>query len=314
MKRKRWLAPSGLGLFLTLVPIACKDKSESVAQGPAPQTALRMEKSKKPLSGEFKKYWYDGEAEITSYALEQARYGELRKGEAVLIYVTEDFLPGVQVKAERKHPDNISVLKLNSTKTFLTGIYPYSIMESTFYPVGDNGHALKNSLSVQEWCGHVYSQINNRERFEFTSHSYFEGEADRSSTLDKAILESELWTKLRIDPRGLPQGEIQVVPSLEYLRLHHREPRAYRAQGDLSSRDGTHTYTLSYPELGRTLAIEFATHFPHGITGWWEENLQGHGEKARTMTSRATKIQSLKAAYWSRQGNGDLHLRDSLGL
>jgi len=32
----------------------------------------------KPTSEAFKKYWYAGEAEITSYKLEQARYGEVR--------------------------------------------------------------------------------------------------------------------------------------------------------------------------------------------------------------------------------------------
>ena len=30
---------------------------------------------------------------ISSYKLEQARYGEIRNGKAVLVYVTEDFLP-----------------------------------------------------------------------------------------------------------------------------------------------------------------------------------------------------------------------------
>ena len=80
------------------------------------------------LSQAFKDYWYQGKAEITSYKLEQARYGEMRDGNAVLIYVTEDFLPEVQVKADRQNAKNIPVLKLNSTKNFNTGIYPYSIM------------------------------------------------------------------------------------------------------------------------------------------------------------------------------------------
>ena len=87
-----------------------------------------------PLSPEFKEYWYSGEAEITSYKLEQARYGELREGKAVLIFVTEPFLADKQVKANRSNPENIPVLKLNSTKKYLTGIYPYSIMSSSFYP------------------------------------------------------------------------------------------------------------------------------------------------------------------------------------
>ena len=35
---------------------------------------------------EFNAYWYAGKAEITSYSLQQARYGELRDGHAVLIF------------------------------------------------------------------------------------------------------------------------------------------------------------------------------------------------------------------------------------
>ncbi|MEC8831778.1 MAG: septum formation inhibitor Maf, partial [Bacteroidota bacterium] len=167
---------------------------------------------KNPLSDGFKKYWYAGEAEITSYQLSQARYGEIRDGKAVLIYVTEPFLPEEQVKANNSNPENVSVLKLNATKKFMTGIYPYSIMSSTFYPVYDNQHAIKTSLSVQEWCGHVYSQLNNRDKFEFTSHSYFEGEADQAFSMEKVILENEIWTKIRINPDNLPVGDISIIP------------------------------------------------------------------------------------------------------
>ena len=46
------------------------------------------------LSQEFKDYWYAGTAEITSYNLKQARYGEIHQGTAVTVFVTEDFLPG----------------------------------------------------------------------------------------------------------------------------------------------------------------------------------------------------------------------------
>ncbi len=41
-------------------------------------------------SQDFNDYWYDGKAEITSYKLEQARYGELHEGYVVLVFVTED--------------------------------------------------------------------------------------------------------------------------------------------------------------------------------------------------------------------------------
>ena len=40
---------------------------------------------------ELKTYWYNSEAEITSYNLKQARYGEIHEGKAALIFVTEPF-------------------------------------------------------------------------------------------------------------------------------------------------------------------------------------------------------------------------------
>ena len=269
---------------------------------------------KKPLSEDFKKYWYAGDAEITSYELEQARYGEIRTGKSVLIYVTEPFLPEKQVKADRSNPSNVPVLKLNATKKYLTGIYPYSIMSSTFYPVYDNQHAIKTSLSVQEWCGHVYSQINNRDSFEFTSHSYFESEADQNLSIEKNILENEIWTKIRINPSDLPIGNFQIVPSLEYLRLRHKEFKAYDAVTSLETSGANKIYTISYPDLERTLSITFSSSFPYTIESWNEVFKSGFGPNAKTLETKATRLKSLKTPYWGQNGNDDVVLRNSLGL
>ncbi|SHG35031.1 septum formation inhibitor Maf [Flagellimonas flava] len=269
---------------------------------------------KKVLSDEFKSYWYAGNAEITSYKLEQARYGELRDGHAVLIYVTEPFLPEKQVKADRQNRSNVSVLKLNATKKYLTGIYPYSVMSSTFYPVHDNQHAIKTSLSMQEWCGHVYSQLNNREQFELTSHSYFESEADQEVTLDKNLLENEIWNKIRINPTDLPVGELEVIPSLEFSRLRHKALKAYNAVAKLSQDGALSSYTLTYPELERTLQITFTTSFPHSIESWSETFKSGFGPSAKQLTTKATRLKSIKTAYWGQNSNKDVILRDSLGL
>jgi hypothetical protein len=187
-------------------------------------------------------------------------------------------------------------------------------MSSTFYPVYDNQHALKTSLSVQEWCGHVYSQINNREQFEFTSHSYFEGEADQHFNMDKAILENEIWTKVRIDPTDLPTGELEVIPALEFIRLGHKELKAYQAMGSISEKDGITTYILTYPDLERTLTINFTTDFPYSIESWTEEFKSGFGPNAKLLTTKATKLKRMKTAYWGQNSNQDLFLRDSLGL
>src|SRR6187200_267043 len=65
---------------------------------------------------EFWKHWGDGKAELDGYALTQPRYGQLRQGTAVLVFVTDDFSDSARVKADPgKHPasDVRPVLKLN---------------------------------------------------------------------------------------------------------------------------------------------------------------------------------------------------------
>lgn len=256
----------------------------------------------KPLSENFKTFWYAGEAEISSYTLEQYRYGEKRDGTAVLIYVTEPFLKNVQVKANNSHPDNIPVLKLNSTKNFITGIYPYSIMQSIFYPVGNNSFALKASASVQEWCGQTYTQINNRETFEVMSHSYFEGEADKNFSLDKTILENEIWTQLRIEPASLPTGTFELIPSLEYLNLHHKPVQAYKATAELKS----NSYSITYLNINRKLTLNFSEQFPYTIESW-EEIIDN-----KVSTGRLKK--TIKSNYWNKNSNQDQSIREMLQL
>ncbi|NJX16752.1 septum formation inhibitor Maf [Tamlana crocina] len=291
--------------------ICCKnEKQQDIALHWKTEFKIGKNFEKKQLPETFKNYWYAGEAEISSYKLEQARYGELREGTAVLVYVTEDFLPKIQVKADSRNESTIPILKLNATKNFNTGIYPYSIMQSTFYPVSNNQHALKVSSSIQEWCGQVYSQINNRNQFEVTSHSYFEAEADESFKLEKSILENELWTQLRIDPKSLPIGTLNIIPSLEFIRLKHIETKAYQAEAELTEGQ----YTIDYPELNRKLTINFNPNFPYDILSWEERFKSGFGDSAQLLTTKATKLKTIKSAYWQQNSSKHEKLRNSLFL
>lgn len=260
------------------------------------------------LTEEFKTYWYNGTAEISSFKLEQARYGEIHEGTAVLIFVTEDFLPDVQVKADKDQPENIKILKLNATKNFITGIYPYHTMHSTFYPVSNNYHALKVTASVQEWCGQTYSQINNRGQFEILSHSYFEGEADENFNLEASILENELFNQLRIDPKSLPTGAQQIIPSLEFMMLKHKATEAYQAYAKLTDS----SYTINYPDLKRTVEIKFSPQFPYIIRSWEES----YPDKANgdILFTKATRINTILEPYWQKNKPADLYLREQLGL
>jgi len=315
---KKWLTMEVsivLLAFGSTLFTSCQEKlTEHKEELVAVDTTEKVDRPKKALSKDFKDYWYAGDAEITSYTLAQARYGEMRTGNAVKIFVTEPFLKDKQVKADGNDADNIPVLKLNATKNYLTGIYPYSIMTSSFYPVHDNVHALKVAFSSQEWCGQVYAQLNNREQFEIRSHSYFETEADEYIKLNKTHLEDEVWNRIRIDPAALPIGDIQIIPSLEFIRLMHKELKSYNATASLTTTDGLSNYAISYPELERTLTISFTEAFPHSIETWSDSYKNGYGPNAETLTSTATKIERLKTAYWKQNGNKDLYLRDSLGL
>ncbi|WP_203258154.1 septum formation inhibitor Maf [Hyunsoonleella ulvae] len=292
-------------LALLLVFTACNNQKAN-KDLLAVNTHTAQKKPAQPLSQEFKGYWYAGKAEISSYKLEQARYGEIREGKAVLIYVTEDFLPEVQVKADYQSSNNIPVLKLNATKNFNTGIYPYSIMQSTFYPVANNQHALKVSSSMQEWCGHIYAQLNNKEQFNIMSHSYFQGEADEQFKLDKTILENELWTQLRINPKSLPTGNISVIPSFEFTRMKHVKIKPYQAMAKTTE----NSYTLTYKDLNRTLVINYNPKFPYDILSWEETFKSG----SKTMKTKATKLKTITSPYWQQNNNASEVLRDTLQL
>ena len=297
------------------IVVACSNSKNDRNSTTSTSTKKEELPPAQPTSETFNKYWYAGKAEITSYALEQARYGEIHEGKAVMIYVTEDFNPEKQVKADEQRANNVSVLKLNNTKKFYTGIYPYSVMTSTFYPVANNQHAMKVTASMQEWCGHVFMQLNNRTQFDIQSFSYFERESDQEFDLEKTILEDELWTKLRVDPKSLPTGTQQIIPAFETIRMRHIPMKAYNAEVTLSNSDNTtSTYTISYPELNRTLTIHFNTTFPYDILGWKETTQSGYGANAKTLTTTATKIKQLKSAYWSKNSVKDSILRKELGL
>lgn len=300
-----------LALLLVIALSGCQDRPVLAGVMASPAKSVP---SPYPIESAFKSYWYAGQAELTSFELKQARYGEIRDGQAVLVYVTEPFDPEKQVKDDQKDSESVSVLKLNRTKNFLTGIYPYSVMSSIFHPVGDHIGALKISTSIQEWCGHVYLQMNSRDSLEFMAHSYFESEADQLVNIPKTLSEDEIWNKIRIAPERLPQGDMAVVPSLEFLRLRHQPIKSYNAKLSLSEPGAERTFTLSYPELNRSLEIRFEGSFPYRILGWTESYPDGYGANAPVLSTTAERIRTIQSPYWRKNSNADMVLRDSLGL
>ena len=264
----------------------------------------------------FRLYWYAGKAELNSYRLIQSRYGEPREGTAVLIFVTEDFSKRKQVKLDDQSGEangKVSVLKLNFTKNFTTGIYPYSMMTSVFTPVDRNGYpnTLKASMSVQEWCGHVFTQLNLRgDEFNVNSYSYFEQEGDANFSLRRTLLEDEIWNIIRLEPGALPTGNFSLIPSLMFTRLSHLGLSIQPAKGSLSQSGDSWSYILSVPGQSRTLTIQFEKTFPYKILGWKEQFM----EREIMQENIATLDKTLITDYWTKNKNQFQYLRDSLNL
>jgi hypothetical protein len=254
-----------------------------------------------------------GEAELNTYDIQQNRYGEMRDGEAVMVFVTEDFSKSKQVKLDNPAgagKDKVSVLKLNHIRRFTTGIYDYSIMQSVFTPVDfeKHGNTLKTTTTIQDWCGHVFTQLNlDNDEYRVSSFSYFEEEGDEVRNMDAALLEDELWTRLRIAPESIPTGTAKVVPSTFFSRLFHQELSPKQAHIRIEKEEGLSYLVLEYLHLERTLRIGFESVFPHKIVEW-EETSRG-----KLVSSGKLKA-TLKSPYWRQNGNADEYLRDSLRL
>ena len=268
------------------------------------------------FSGELPDYWYRGTAEITTYYLSQARYGELREGEAVLIQVTEPFLAESQVKDEG-YADasgaSVPVLKTNLLRRFVTGIYDYSVMTSVFTPTDGTAypHTLKVTTSSQDWCGQSYTQLNRGTAdWNMQLRSYFEREGDVDRAVAGDFLEDELFNRIRIGGQ-LPTGTFRVVPPTSYLLLTHQPYAA--ATADLSTEsvgDSLALLTLRYADLPRTVTVTYERASPYLIRGWTETYPSG----GDTLTTTASLRGRLQTAYWGQNGTTDRPLRDDLGL
>ena len=279
-----------------------------------------------PDESDFHSYWYNYGAEITRFELEQSRYGETHPGHAVLIFVTEPFLPDIHVKSdyESSRKRSIPTLKLNFIKRFNAGIYDYSMMKSVFTPIPTEdlqySKTLKVSMTRQDWCGHVYLQYNlEGDHYNVKQYSYFEKEVDKAITIPSVHLEDEIWTRIRIAPETLPIGDVKMIPGSFFTTLRMIEPGAENAFAKLTNAQevdmgDVSLYTVTYPSLQRTLSIRFNRNFPYDILSWSESYPSGSGKDAKVLTTKAHRTHTVMTDYWNKNSVKDLELRKELGL
>lgn len=289
----------------------------------------------------FRKHWHDGKAELAGYELRFPRYGEIRDGTAVAIFVTEPFDAVSRVKPEGPSPHRFQAFKLNLVQDFTTGVYDYNLMTSAFVQLEEvkgrpPGSLTKVSFTGQEWCGHVYEHaLFDDDGVRTIHHSYFEGEADGSPGLpyptggfaEDGLL---LWARGLAGPRLAPgeRIEVPVLRSLEHARLHHVPlawDRATLTRGTepeeidvpaghfevrvltatVERKAGERTYPEGAPARASrdewTFYVERA--FPHRIVRWTRSD----GVDAR-LTGTA------RLPYWKLNGTGDAEVIRKLGL
>ncbi len=305
-----------LGLAILLTFLACKNEVRETTSNAEFIKLITPE-------NKFDNYWYKNKAELSSYQLEQARYGEIHQGESVLVFVTEDFSASKLVKLDNPSAtpkDAVKIMKLNATRKFNTGIYPYSMMSSVFTPVDLKKHpnTLKITSSSQEWCGHTFMQVDlEKSNYKVDLNSYFESEGNQEFKVDKVMPEDEIWNRIRIAPKSLPQGNVTLLPGTFYTRLRHTEYKPQKAEASLKEDDQNAdfmVYDIKYKDLDRTLKITFQKEFPHQIEGWEETNTSGWGTDAKKLTTKAVRKKSIMLDYWNKHNNEDLGLRKDLGL
>lgn len=306
--------PIALGTGCSSARLTSTDERDSsAARHPsvdAPPTA--------PPSAAFISTWMDGTAEISTYRARVARYGELRDATVVFIYVTEPFDRVRKLKDDAASGSaRVDVLKLNATMTFVTGVYPYSVMTSVFAPVATWAGSprftpIKVSLSAQEWCGHVFHAIwPGRAAFHAQLASYFATDGERVdvvATPPGTLYEDGLLIQLReLDGPFADGGHWHgaLVPSLWRSRTAHRAlaPGPASIERSAAHRAGRAVtrFRIRAGAVDRSVDVEAA--WPHRVLGWTDST----GESGDLVSTE-------RLTYWELHRVEDQGLRTRLGL
>ena len=98
-----------------------------------------------------------------------------------------------------------------------------------------------------------------------------------------------------------------------YTRLEQHQFEVEKAVASIKSDTETTTYTITYPERKRTLAITFNTSFPHEITKW-EETYADRRAPNKRLTTTAILNKSKNIDYWNYNAAKHENIRKELGV
>lgn len=216
----------------------------------------------------FQKYWKTQGIETSKFVLKQ---DSLTIGEATLSYSIKDF-------GKDQPNGTIKSLFANFTQKTIHGNYNYSENLTTLTPLDSPlyPHALSVVSSSQSNDGTDFLSFQPEPKsYLFVGRNSIEPEKEIHEITEKGNLEDEIWTKIRMNPDALPQGEIEMIPSLGYWNKIHKSPSAQEVKAELKDIEGTKKlkiYLLDYPALKRKFDIIFEANFPFQIIEFRETN------------------------------------------
>ena len=251
--------------------------------------------------------WDDGKAEFAAYEATWRRYEQLYTGRVLLVLVKEPWAPDLGVKADRPRPDGFDVLKLNHVRDIPTGIYTYHQMAS-IHLRRDDGSVVKLVASSTEACGIATARLAAGV---LDTHSYFDGEGDRRTSVPASALpEDALPALLRDYVQGDPPESLQVLPLLLAGRFKTLQPEWFQVR---KGKELSHTVPA-----GTFTAIDIVLHNSENTRTYTFEAAAPH-RLLRFRTQDGTEYRLAKVdrlAYWTLHAPGDeswwpAHLRDS---
>jgi hypothetical protein len=260
-----------LAICITLAVIFAFAKKATVFQQDKTQTPQNVVVAvNQETNAVFQKYWKTQGIESTKFILTQ---DSSTIGEATLSYTLKDFGKDLPNGA-------IPSLSSNFFQKIVQENYNYSENSSAITPLNTPlyAHALSVISSAQSNDGTDFLSFQPEPKsYLFVGRNSIETEKEIHKVTEKGNLEDEIWTKIRMNPDALPQGEIEMIPSLGYWNKIHKSPSAQEVKAEFKGVENSpklRIYTLDYPELKRKLEVTFGINPPYHIFKF-EETIAG---------------------------------------
>ena len=257
-----------LAICITLAVVYAFAKKATIFQQESKPKVETVVPINQETNKTFTDYWKKDKIEITTYELKE---DSILVGEGSLTF-SIDYVEGVN------KTDSIQVLHSDFSGKIHKDNYDYSAMTSTYSPLNQTlrPHAMKVINSVQEPAINSFLELSQIPKsYEIESYNTFKEKTKKHFILERKNLEDELWAKIRMNPNGLPMGDIEIIPSFAYWQSVKKSPNIYEAKAVLKDYLGTEftgkklkIYSLEYPDLKRNLSIVFEGNFPFEIVGW----------------------------------------------